>query len=437
MDVIVKPGFTRAAWAKLSRWRAFGLVFLVLTVMSSTVPAQTLDFPSQNLQRWNPGVALEELPIDRTFSDPARVQPFSLRPIFALGVTADVQFLAADGYVRVIFIDSDLNEYLAWEAYPLISPQQAFSVIKTCRETCVLPAVVPDSIRIEIEGAQLLLHSLAINAESTRRRVLTQSAVDDIKQAQETELIARLNQQIKSKGMNWIAGETSISKLSFEEKKLIFGGSGVPNLQGFEYYVGGIFDFAPGSESTQSPTESIYVDAFDWRNQHRADDPASPYFDGDPLGSGWITDVRNQGSCGSCWAFAAIGATEAVTNLYYNQHLDLDLSEQDVLSCSGAGTCRGGFAFVALDFIRDFGVVDEACFVYSATDEACSNKCAVPDESIRINGNAIDFSYDEDMYKQIVLERGPAAIGMFGNVPIPRHCVTLVPYSDWHPFFRR
>ena len=54
-----------------------------------------------------------------------------------------------------------------------------------------------------------------------------------------------------------------------------------------------------------------------------------------------ITPIKNQGSCGSCWAFAATAELEAFVKIYYG--VELDLSEQQVVSCNpyGAG-CNGG-----------------------------------------------------------------------------------------------
>lgn len=80
------------------------------------------------------------------------------------------------------------------------------------------------------------------------------------------------------------------------------------------------------------------MDVWDWRNRHGANDPSSPYFDDDDSGfTGWITPIKNQAEptgCGSCSAFGTFGSFEAMINLYYNQHLDLDLSEQEQLSCN-------------------------------------------------------------------------------------------------------
>jgi len=87
----------------------------------------------------------------------------------------------------------------------------------------------------------------------------------------------------------------------------------------------------------------------------------------------WMTNIRDQGRCGSCWAHGIMGATEAVLNLYYNTpEYDRDLSEQYlVTNCTvGSGDCCGGYTSEALSNMKNHGTVDESCLPYA--DGVCT-----------------------------------------------------------------
>jgi C1A family cysteine protease len=57
---------------------------------------------------------------------------------------------------------------------------------------------------------------------------------------------------------------------------------------------------------------------------------------------GWITPIRDQHQCGSCWAFATLAAYES-SFAFRNNKVQIDLSEQNALNCSRVGNCSGGF----------------------------------------------------------------------------------------------
>ena len=90
----------------------------------------------------------------------------------------------------------------------------------------------------------------------------------------------------------------------------------------------------PAEQSPSSPEEAVPLvglpSSFDWRNYG---------------GHNWMTSVKDQGGCGSCWAFSAVGVVEAVYNIGWNDpNLDLDLSEEYLVSdCLSNGTCCGGW----------------------------------------------------------------------------------------------
>ena len=90
----------------------------------------------------------------------------------------------------------------------------------------------------------------------------------------------------------------------------------------------------------------------------------------------WLTSVKKQGDCGSCWAFAAIGALEAMVNIQRNNpDLDIDLSEQQLVSCCriGCNGCHGGNSYTSWEYLmNNGGSILEECFPYQGID---SNGC--------------------------------------------------------------
>lgn len=85
-----------------------------------------------------------------------------------------------------------------------------------------------------------------------------------------------------------------------------------------------------------------------------------------------MTPVRDQGPCGACWAFAAMGAWEGTYAVQYG--VKLDTAEQHVLNCPGTnGSCYGGFYGDVFATMRQTGggVRNEAQDPYTATQSLC------------------------------------------------------------------
>lgn len=357
---------------------------------------------------------LDTLNIIRIYADSEEIFPFAKQGnIYGLTFSGSVQLNSEISLVRIILVDVNLHEYLVYETYPLIAGGNSYSVKDVCEETCFLDKITPAKIKIQLTEASIHIEKINLYFESPVPRRDIENIRKQIKVAQDQEKIDLINAGIKRKGLRWVAGETSVSRLSYAEKRALWGDK-LPNLQGAEYYKGGILEVkGQKTEDDEKTAGSPLIESFDWRRVHGANNPASPYYDGDPLGSGWLTPVKSQG-CNHCWAFAPLHATEALVNLYFNQHIDLDLSEQDVASCSGGeiGCCRGGYPHVALDYIINTGVVDEACFPYSSNCLLCSEKCMSPSSHIKIAGK-FSPSYDEESLKRAILTHGPIAAGLW------------------------
>jgi len=130
-------------------------------------------------------------------------------------------------------------------------------------------------------------------------------------------------------------------------------------------------------------------------------------------GTDWMTPVQYQGSsCGSCWAFSAIGIVEAAFNIYNNNpDIDLNLSEQQLLStnsscCSNCGNCLGGSTARTLEYIKNTGVVNETCFPYTASPATVCNLSACGEERYKIIDYIKVTPNTTESYKQAIMDYG-------------------------------
>lgn len=91
-------------------------------------------------------------------------------------------------------------------------------------------------------------------------------------------------------------------------------------------------------------------------------------------GASCVHEIHNQGSCGSCWAFATASVASDRCCL---QNKDYGwLSPQELTSCDKNNSgCNGGLAATAFNYVKANGLVPEACYPYVARAESCPTKC--------------------------------------------------------------
>lgn len=132
-------------------------------------------------------------------------------------------------------------------------------------------------------------------------------------------------------------------------------------------------------------------DAIDWREH------------------GVITEVKDQGQCGSCSAFSATGAFEGQYAVKTGQLLSF--SEQQIVDCSQKNGCHGGYKASAFDYIKQVGGLElEDSYKYTADE---TNQCQFEVSKVKATDDGFkSVMASEDELRAAVANIGPIAVSV-------------------------
>lgn len=195
---------------------------------------------------------------------------------------------------------------------------------------------------------------------------------------------------IKAHDAQWVAGETKFSKLSVEQTNMMLGLSFGPIN-------------APELPAPTEAAETTLPRSYDWRDH-----------DG-------VSGVRDQGQCGSCWAFAMTQALESYVKITQKRSDDVSLSEQVLLSCGGKGSCGGGY--LDASFIQKVGLPPAKDYPYTATNGSCSTAASGwKSRAYKIGG-----------WRKVDQNLGAIKSALVNYGPLP---ITLIVYEDFMRFYK-
>lgn len=128
---------------------------------------------------------------------------------------------------------------------------------------------------------------------------------------------------------------------------------------------------------------------------------------------GVVARVKDQGNCGSCWAFSAVAAIESANAIKKGKLVEL--SEQELIDCSfqeGNMGCDGGWMHNAFQFVIDnHGIDTESSYVYHGKNQKCQK-----DENKKIGATITEYfnvtEKSEKALQRAVAKFGPVSVAI-------------------------
>jgi len=125
---------------------------------------------------------------------------------------------------------------------------------------------------------------------------------------------------------------------------------------------------------------------------------------------GAVNPVKDQGFCGSCWAFSANGALEGLVKIKSGTlH---DFSEQELVDCStsyGNMGCNGGLMTYSFEYTRDHEITTTDQYEYEAADRNCRSDGT---KRYKVNSGYTDVAANDEDQLQAAVEKLPTSVAV-------------------------
>ncbi|CAL8264198.1 unnamed protein product [Lota lota] len=169
------------------------------------------------------------------------------------------------------------------------------------------------------------------------------------------------------------------------------------------------------SDLTEEEFRSIYLNPLlsQW-SLHRPMKPAAPARGPVPDSWDWrdhgaVTSVKNQGMCGSCWAFSVTGNIEG--QWFLKNGTLLSLSEQELVDCDKLDhACKGGLPSNAYESIETLGGLEtETDYSYTGHKDSCD---FTSKKVVAYINSSLELSKDEKEIAAWLAENGPVSVAL-------------------------
>jgi hypothetical protein len=393
------------------------IIFSLLLLMTLAISAQTIN-------------------LNQTYTASTSIKPFNnISSISSLTIIGSATLLKDTGIVRIILVDNNLNEYLLYEGHLFTMTGSTMTFNSYTDETKYLNNITPVSILIIAKYATVTINSIQyVNSASPYSISQIQTLTASYYKSMIDTRITTMNTRLAQLGYKWNVCAQKYSYLSYSIKRNSYGkGTDEYNNYSEEHYKNGILDLPPlfvASSQSGLKSTAITPSSFDWRTRHGSTSPSSPYFNSTPQSYGWMTGAKDQdiNMCGSCVIFSTVGMVENIMNLYYNRHLDYDLSEQAFISCNRLGytecTPNVGYSFPDR-VLTDSGIIKESCYPYiqnmtntipncstkTIAFNNCSDKEIVKINNLFLSTTKLEASFvNIDVIKKRLVKYGPIRV---------------------------